>query len=504
MLDMSQGIPGIPPPAMLLDALGRCASDPQACGYCSITGEPLLMSALAKEMKHIYGTDCDLSPDDTALTAGANMAFTAAIMAVADAGDEVVLPVPWYFNHGMTLQMMGIIAVPLPTLPHEGFLPSPRKCAELISTKTKAIVLVSPNNPTGAIYSPSLIASFALLARERNIALIMDETYRDFVTNGVPHHLFVPGPLQPSPDLPTDWTWRRHFIHLFSFSKSYCIPGHRLGAVVAGADVMEQIKTVLDCIQICAPRHVQLALYPLLPELRPFIRETAHALVQRHKLFRSLLPSTWELGSQGGYYAFVKHPFKGISATEVSRRMAVETGIVTLPAGFFMPLNYAITGSTGKDADRWIRFSVANVDDTKVEKVLSRHGRVQSTSEGAILASLTHPSSSTHKKEKSSKGKGKAVDADHAMKKSRRNLNKTTTESTLAKLFTSCGPLYQALKLSNVQLDDCFIVVCPTVDELPEMRRLAEKRAQHYMPKERELCSESTLVAPASERDAMP
>ena len=200
----------------------------------------------------------------------------------------------------------------------------------------------------------------------------MDETYRDFILDGVPHYLFVPGSLQGRSGLPTDWTWRQHFIHLFSFSKSYCIPGHRLGAIVASAEVLKQVETVLDCIQICPPRHVQLALHSLLPALRPFIRGTAEAVAHRHGIFKSHLPSTWRIGSQGGYYAFVRHPFRGVSAEDVSRRMAMEAGVVTLPAGFFMPQQ-----PVGKDEligheDGWIRFSVANVDDEKVKRVCSR------------------------------------------------------------------------------------------------------------------------------------
>ena len=92
---MSQGVPGIPPPPPLLEALGRTASDPKSCGYCHVTGEPLLKTALVQEMKKVYGPDSYLTHEDVALTAGCNMAFTAALMAVASAGDEVILPVPW-------------------------------------------------------------------------------------------------------------------------------------------------------------------------------------------------------------------------------------------------------------------------------------------------------------------------------------------------------------------------------------------------------------------------
>lgn len=92
---MSQGVPGTPPPAVLLNALGTTASDPKSCAYGHVAGEPLLKTALIQEMKAIYGQDSDLDAEDVALTAGCNMAFTVAIMALASSGDEVILPVPW-------------------------------------------------------------------------------------------------------------------------------------------------------------------------------------------------------------------------------------------------------------------------------------------------------------------------------------------------------------------------------------------------------------------------
>lgn len=206
--------------------------------------------------------------------------------------------------------------------------------------------------------------AFAELAKEHNIALIVDETYRDFLLTGPPHSLFSPSSSE---------SWRSHFIHLFSFSKSYGLPGHRLGAVVASPVLLTQIKTVLDCIQICPPRPLQLALSPLLPAIRPFIRETAIAIRDRHALFRDSLPPRWKIGSQGGYFAFVKHPFVGVSSLEVSRRLAVELGVVTLPSAFFCEKEEQDGAEEPLwDKGRWIRFSVANVDDEKVKKVCER------------------------------------------------------------------------------------------------------------------------------------
>lgn len=142
----------------------------------------------------------------------------------------------------MSLQMLGITIAPLPLWPRDGFLPSLEECAALITSRTRGIILVSPNNPTGAVYPPSLVSSFAALARSRQVALILDETYRDFIVSTeaspVPHDLFH----SPS--------WRSNVIHLFSFSKSYAIPGHRLGAIVGAPSFLTQVSTVLDSLQV--------------------------------------------------------------------------------------------------------------------------------------------------------------------------------------------------------------------------------------------------------------
>lgn len=100
---MSQGVPGIHPPKFLQTALGEAASSPSSFGYCPADGEPLLRRALAEEMRVIYGAEADVMSDDIALTTGCNMAFVATIMSLADAGDEVILPMPWYVHASLVL-----------------------------------------------------------------------------------------------------------------------------------------------------------------------------------------------------------------------------------------------------------------------------------------------------------------------------------------------------------------------------------------------------------------
>ncbi|KAJ3817974.1 PLP-dependent transferase [Lentinula raphanica] len=284
VLDMSQGVPGTAPHPILQQSLRETSARSDAWGYCPAEGEWKLREVLAREMRGIYyghgKRKVDISPEDIAITSGCNLAFVATIMAIADAGDEVILPVPWYFNHQMTLTLLGITPVPLITSPESSFLPSPTLASTLITSKTRAIALVSPNNPTGAVYPPSLIAHFAKLAKENGLALILDETYRDFIvgSDGLsdtierPHGLFdttdsesEAGPEDRSggsiaSNVDENLPWRSTLISLYSFSKSYRIPGHRLGAITASPELLKEIGKVLDTLQICAPRVPQLAL----------------------------------------------------------------------------------------------------------------------------------------------------------------------------------------------------------------------------------------------------
>ena len=112
------------------------------------------------------------------------MAFFVAMMLLAHRGDAVLLPTPWYFNHQMSLDMLGIEPRPLPCRADAGFVPRVEDAEALIDDKVRAIVLVTPNNPTGAVYPAHVIESFAQLCRKRGIYLVIDETYRDFLPTG--------------------------------------------------------------------------------------------------------------------------------------------------------------------------------------------------------------------------------------------------------------------------------------------------------------------------------
>lgn len=245
LLNLSQAAPVDPPPAPLRAAMARAIEqDPSIHLYSPVLGNPALRARLAARIAALYGGT--VGADQVALTSGCNQAFCAAVAVLAAAGDQVILPVPWYFNHAMWLSLSGIEAVPLPTA--ADLLPDPDQAAALITPRTRAIALVTPNNPGGVEYPPALLEAFAALAARHKIALIVDETYRDFHTrDGAPHTLFT------NPD------WDETLIHLYSFSKAYRLTGHRVGAIAAAPARLAEIEKFLDTVTICVSGPGQMA-----------------------------------------------------------------------------------------------------------------------------------------------------------------------------------------------------------------------------------------------------
>ncbi len=176
LLNLSQAAPVEPPPEALRQAIAEAAlNDPQAHLYGPVLGAPALREQVARRWSAAYGGE--IRAGDVAIASGCNQAFCAMMATLAGPGDAVLLPVPWYFNHKMWCDMQGVEARPLPC--DEAMMPRP-EAAEALMDGVKAIVLVTPNNPTGAEYPAGLVDRFAGIAARHGAALILDETYRDF------------------------------------------------------------------------------------------------------------------------------------------------------------------------------------------------------------------------------------------------------------------------------------------------------------------------------------
>ena len=341
LIDLSQAVPGYPAHPEMLRLLGEAAGQQAMTGYGPIEGEPLLRESYAAHLAELYGAD--ISAGNIHITAGCNQAFMCAAIALAGAGDTAALTNPFYFNHDTTLSMLGIGRRLVDCDPASGFLPDQRSAEAALAAGAKMLALVTPNNPTGAVYPPSLLHELFVLCRKHGAWLILDETYRDFLVEGYgrPHSLLSePG-------------WEDTLVLLYSFSKSFCIPGHRLGAITAGPKLIAEIAKVMDNIQICAPRSAQVAVAAALPVLADWRTGNRLEIARRAdalKLAASGLAG-WEIAAIGAYFAFVRHPFADQSSSEVAERLAREAGVVCIPGAYF-----------GEGQERYLRLAFANAD----------------------------------------------------------------------------------------------------------------------------------------------
>jgi aspartate/methionine/tyrosine aminotransferase len=324
LIDLSQAAPAEPPPPdlrrVMADAL---LEDPTAHTYGPVLGDPALREEIARRWSDAYAAP--LAPEDVAVTAGCNEAFCAALATLAGPGDAVLVPTPWYFNHKMWLDMTGVEARPLPCGP--GLLPDPDEAARLWDDRVRAVVLVTPNNPTGAEYPPDLVHAFADLARSRGGALVIDETYRDFDSRAArPHALF------------SREDWRDHVLHLYSFSKAYRLTGHRTGALIAGPARLALAEKFLDTVTICPPRLGQIAALHGLRRLAPFVAEQRAEILARKAVVETEARELagWDLLGAGAYFAWLRHPFAAPSS-EVARRLVTDASLLMLPGTMFTP-----------------------------------------------------------------------------------------------------------------------------------------------------------------------
>ena len=351
LIDLSQAVPGYPPHPDMLRWLGEAASSLAYTNYGAIEGETALREAYAAHVSELYGAE--IAGGNIHITSGCNQAFICAVMAVAAAGDTVLMSDPFYFNHETTLSMLGIKTGFVACDSANGFVPTVDAVERALTPGVRAIALVTPNNPTGAVYPPAQLKAIFDVCRKNGLWLILDETYRDFLPNdfGAPHGLLA------------EENWQDNLIQLYSFSKSFCIPGHRLGALTASENVVEEIAKIMDNLQICAPRAAQGAVARALPALVEWRAGNRLEIEARAKALSEVMTGLdgWKLEAMGAYFAFIRHPFEDQSSTEVAEHLAKKAGILSIPGEYF-----------GAKHTQFLRFAFANADAETIRQLRGR------------------------------------------------------------------------------------------------------------------------------------
>lgn len=351
LIDLCQAVPDYAPAPQLTDHLATLLGDPQLSRYSPDEGLPEVRESLCGYYQRKYGAS--LSPDNLCLTIGASQAFWLAIVTLCRAGDEVIMQAPCYFDHPMVLEMLGIRGVCAPFVEADGGLPSPATIEGLITSKTRAILLVSPSNPTGAITPPEIIAELLQVARRHNIALLLDETYNEFIPGGRrPHELF------------RDPAWGENFVHIASFGKTYALTGYRAGLLAASRQFIHHALKAQDTMAVCQPRITQQAVKFGVENLDSWVADNRAMMARRHDRFREEFTrpgNPFSLSSSGAFFAWVKHPFSGCSGRQAAKKLVDQAGIICLPGEVF-----------GAGLEGYLRLAFGNIREETIPEAVRR------------------------------------------------------------------------------------------------------------------------------------
>ena len=351
LLNLCQAVPSWPSAEELDNEVARLAHQPGISLYTDIFGIPELRVALADHLSADYRGH--VAAENVCITSGCNQAFAAAIMATCKAGDNVIVPVPYFFNHTMWLGMLSVEARYAGAFGEGVTHPRPEDAAKLIDANTRAIVLCSPNNPTGSIYPPEVIDAFFDLAKQHAIVLVIDETYKDFRAGAAPSHSIFSKP-----------GWEDAFIHLYSFSKVFSMTGYRIGSITGSARILGEIEKILDCMIICPPHISQRAALFALSSLDQWKKGKIAMMQGRLEALRKAFGRNglkYEMVSSGALFAYVKHPFTDETAKQVAMRLAGEHDVLCLPGSMF-----------GPGQERYLRIAFANAEASDMETLVDR------------------------------------------------------------------------------------------------------------------------------------
>ena len=357
LINVSQAAPVNPPPAPMVAHMAAVIQDDDTHLYGPVLGLPALRAEVAGQWSTAYGGA--IAPAQVGITSGCNQAFCASIAMLCGEGDEVLLPTPFYFNHKMWLDMAGVAAVALPC--NGDMIPDPEDAVARITPRTRAIVLVTPNNPCGVEYPADVIIAFYEIAKSHGLALIIDETYRDFHSqSGAPHALFQ------------QTNWDQTLVQLYSFSKAYRLTGHRVGTVVASVARMAEIEKFLDTVSICANQLGQkAALWGMLNLGDWLAGERLEILARRQAIvdnFTQLKAKGWSLLGVGAYFAYLEHPFD-MASNDVAQKLVEQVCVLALPGTMFVP-------EADESGKRQIRIAFANIDADGIVVLFDRLAHV--------------------------------------------------------------------------------------------------------------------------------
>ena len=323
-ISLGQGVVHYSPPPETAAMVTRFLADPENHKYKPVVGCLELLDAFGAKLAAENGVRMG-DARRLVITAGSNMGFMNALLAITDPGDEVILQLPYYFNHEMAIAMLNCRAVLVPT--DAQFQVQPELIRRAITPRTRAVVTVSPNNPTGAVYPEAALREINALCGERGVFHIHDEAYEYFVYDGAKQ--FSPGSIEAG---------AAHTISLFSLSKSHGFASWRIGAMVVPEALLEPVRKIQDTNLICAPVVSQFAAVGALQAGAEYCRAHLEGIAKVRGFLRDALESLGDAcevpPAEGAFYYLVRLKC-GLDPMAVVERLIREHKVAVIPGTAF-------------------------------------------------------------------------------------------------------------------------------------------------------------------------
>lgn len=323
-ISLGQGVVHYLPPRSAIEAAGRALAEPATSQYQPAAGIPVLLDRIAAKLAAENRIDARQG-SRIMVTAGGNMAFCHALDAITQPGDEIILNTPYYFNHEMAIRIAGCTPVCVAT--DDAYQPRPDALAAAITSRTRAIVTVSPNNPTGAVYSEAVLRTVNALCAERGIYHISDEPYEYFTYAGARH--FSPGSIPGA---------AAHTISMWSLSKAFGMAGWRIGYMLYPEHLDAAMLKIQDTVLICPPVATQVAAAAAMEAGRaycePYLAELAEVRELVLSQLASLAPQVAVPTAEGAFYCFAKVDAP-LDPMAVAERLIREHKVAVLPGMTF-------------------------------------------------------------------------------------------------------------------------------------------------------------------------
>jgi aspartate/methionine/tyrosine aminotransferase len=323
-ISLGQGVVHYGPPQAAIEVAREALTDPETHSYQDGAGNGALVGAIEHKLRRDNGIEV-AHGSRVMVTAGANMALVHAVFAITNPEDEVILPVPFYFNHEMAIQIAG--CTPVPVLTDERYQLDVDAIRAAVTPRTRAIITVSPNNPTGAVYPEAALRAINRLCQDRGLYHISDEVY-EYFTYGTARHV-SPGAFDGA---------HSHTISLFSLSKAYGFAGWRIGYMVYPESLETAIVKVQDTILVCPPVISQVAAVAAMEVGPEYCRQHLQPLTEIRDVvgaaLRALEPLCTVAPADGAFYSFVRVN-ADVDPMQIAERLIREHRVAVMPGTAF-------------------------------------------------------------------------------------------------------------------------------------------------------------------------